>query len=283
VWNTLAGQATDDTELAWMLARSLVQAGGFDRNQAALAYQSWYASAPFDMGRTTATALSAIRTSAPDPADLAEAAADSASQANGALMRVAPLGIFGHALPGAVLADHARADARLTHPHPLCQDASALLALCIARAVAVQQTPRSLFDFALGQAQGMHAEVLEVLRAAEVTPPADYQQSMGWVKIALHNAFFRMLHASDATEAIVQTVRQGGDSDTNGAIVGALVGALYGRDALPRQWRAMVLTCRPQPATPFGPALAPVHRPRPRSLWTVDALWLAERLLLAGR
>lgn len=282
-WDTLAGQPTDDTELAWMLARSLVQAQGYDRDSTARAYRFWYESKPFDLGATTRQALSAVRPGASDPADQAEAAASRDSQANGALMRVAPLGIFGHALPGPVLAGHARADARLTHPHPLCQDANALMALCIARAVASPQTPASLLDFALQQAEGMDPSLAEILHAAQHGPPADYQTHMGWVRIALHNAFFRMLHEPSAAEAIVQTVRQGGDSDTNGAIVGALVGALYGRDALPEPWRALVLTCRPQQATSFGAALPSVRRPRPRPFWPVDALALAERLVLAGK
>ena len=41
------------------------------------------------------------------------------------------------------------------------------------------------------------------------------------------------------------TVRRGGDTDTNAAIAGALLGAVHGRDAVPLQWRQMVLSCRP--------------------------------------
>jgi ADP-ribosyl-[dinitrogen reductase] hydrolase len=32
------------------------------------------------------------------------------------------------------------------------------------------------------------------------------------------------------------TVNQGGDADTNGAIVGAIAGAYYGIKAIPREW-----------------------------------------------
>lgn len=68
----------------------------------------------------------------------------------------------------------------------------------------------------------------------------------------------------------------GGDTDTNAAIAGALLGAVHGREAVPAQWRQMVLSCHPAEGAPA------VRRPRPRAFWPVDALTLAERLLVLG-
>ena len=56
-WNTLAGQPTDDSELALILARSIVQAGDYTPEAAVRAYAWWYESGPFDIGGTTARAL----------------------------------------------------------------------------------------------------------------------------------------------------------------------------------------------------------------------------------
>ncbi|HET6247004.1 MAG TPA: ADP-ribosylglycohydrolase family protein [Tepidisphaeraceae bacterium] len=56
-WDTLAGQPTDDSELALMLARSLVKESEFDEEAVAASYAYWYASDPFDIGATTARAL----------------------------------------------------------------------------------------------------------------------------------------------------------------------------------------------------------------------------------
>jgi hypothetical protein len=97
----------------------------------------------------------------------------------------------------------------------------------------------------------------------------------GWVRVALQNAFFELLHAPSLEEGVVRTVRRGGDTDTNAAIAGALLGAVHGRAAVPAQWRSMVLSCRPlaRPAS---------TRPRPREYWPVDVLEIAERLLLEG-
>lgn len=38
-------------------------------------------------------------------------------------------------------------------------------------------------------------------------------------------------------DGVVETVMAGGDTDTNAAIAGALLGAVYGRQAVPLQWR----------------------------------------------
>ena len=111
---------------------------------------------------------------------------------------------------------------------------------------------------------------------AETAPPDDYLSKQGWVLIALQNACYQLLHAEGPEDGIRDTVRRGGDTDTNAAIAGALLGAVHGRDAIPQQWRDRILTCRPIQG------LDGVERPRPPEYWPVDALALAERLLLAG-
>ena len=52
VFGTLAGQPTDDSEMALALARTMVQ-HGFDVEQIARSYATWMDSPPFDSGGTT--------------------------------------------------------------------------------------------------------------------------------------------------------------------------------------------------------------------------------------
>lgn len=80
-WNTIAGQPTDDSEMALLLARLLVDQGRYDPEEARKAYLFWLDSGPFDCGMTVSSGLRGR----PNPD----------SQANGAMMRVSPLGIFG--------------------------------------------------------------------------------------------------------------------------------------------------------------------------------------------
>ncbi len=80
-WNTIAGQPTDDSEMALLLARMLVKLGTYDPAAAREAYIYWLNSEPFDCGSTIYSGLRGSLN--PD------------SQANGAMMRISPLGIFG--------------------------------------------------------------------------------------------------------------------------------------------------------------------------------------------
>lgn len=199
-----------------------------------------------------------------------------ASQANGSLMRASPLGVYAHALEPALAAELARQDASLTHPSPVCGDATAAFVVAVAHAVHVGGGAVAAWRAAVAWAEAASAALLvrEALDAARREPPVCDQGSEGWVRIALQNAFYELLHAESLEQGVVATVRRGGDTDTNAAVAGALLGAVHGRDAVPLQWRSMVLSCRP---------LAPrARRPRPRQFWPVDVLEIAERLLIAG-
>jgi ADP-ribosyl-[dinitrogen reductase] hydrolase len=279
-WGTIAGQPTDDSELALALARSLALLGKYDMEAVARSYADWYASGPFDVGSTTRAALSSAAAAARVNAGVAAAAREAAnrnSQANGALMRISPLGIFGSQLAQADVAAFARCDASLTHPHPVCQDSNVVYAASIAFAVRTGAAPHRIYDHALEtlETQALGPAVSQCLREAESTPPADYARQQGWVLIALQNAFYQLLHAPNLEEGIVDTVRRGGDTDTNGAIAGALLGAACGLQSVPAQWLECVLTCRPEKGR------AGVRQPRPQEYWPIDFLTLAQALITA--
>lgn len=260
-WNTIAGQPTDDSEMALMLARMLVEQGKYDPDEARKAYVCWLDSGPFDCGMTVSSGLRGR----PNPE----------SQANGAMMRISPLGIFGADYPLSQVAEWARKDAAITHPHPVCQQASELFSMAIAHAVRTGCEAGSLYEEVVIWAEEMKVEeslLVAVLGAAEA-PPTDYVHQQGWVLTAFRNALWQLLHAPNLEEAVVDTVMCGGDTDTNAAICGALLGAVNGRDAVPVQWVKTLLECRPAPGHPN------VRHPRPECFWPVDALELASRLL----
>ena len=260
-WGTLAGQPTDDSELALALARTLVRLGRFDREVVRAAYVRWLESRPFDCGTTTSAGLRGIP--------------NARSQSNGALMRVSPLGIFGARYPVHDVGDWAEQDAALTHPHAVCRHCSALFAMAIATLVREGLQAGALYERTLQWAaeRGVPRSVQSALRRAAERPPEDYYSQQGWVLIAFQNAFYHLLHTPSFEEAVVQTVMQGGDTDTNGAICGALLGALYGRSAVPERWQEAVLSCRPERSNPH------CRHPRPREYWPIDLLDLARQLL----
>jgi ADP-ribosylglycohydrolase len=260
-WNTIAGQPTDDSEMALLLARLLADQGRYDPEEARKAYLFWLDSGPFDCGMTVSRGLRGR----PNPD----------SQANGAMMRVSPLGIFGANHDLKHVAEWARQDAAITHPHPVCQQANVLFTMAIAHAVRHGGDARNLYEQIVTWAVDMEVDgiLLEAVRAAVEAPPADYVHQQGWVLTAFRNALWQLLHAPNLEEAVVDTVMRGGDTDTNAAICGALLGAVWGRNAIPDQWIECVLNCRPAAGQPH------VRRPRPECFWPVDALELVEGLI----
>ncbi len=273
-FSTLAGQPTDDGEMTLALARSLVERKTYDAVHAKAAYVRWRNSGPFDCGTTIANALAGV----PTPQ----------SQANGALMRVAPLGIFGarratldevatlnQVAPLNQVATWAERDAALTHPHLICRQANALYAMAIAHAIRTGPTPAELHDFIRAQAVARNVEpaLMEVIAQSATQPPATYTRQIGWVLIALHNALWQLLHAPSLEEGIVGTIMCGGDTDTNAAIAGALLGSVYGMQAVPERWTATLANCRADQGEPTAPTR------RPQQYWPVDAADLAAKLL----
>ena len=261
VWNTLAGQPTDDSEMALALARSLVRNKAFSIDDIRTSYVRWYRSGPFDIGRTTACGLKG------EP--ILE------SQANGALMRISPLGIFGWRMEPEALAKLAAEDASVTHPHRICQQVNGLYATSIAESIREGFAPTTVYDRMAARAAQWNVDdaIRDRIEHAQTRRPPEYSRQMGWVLTAFQNALYELLHAPTLEEGVIETVQCGGDTDTNGAICGALLGAVYGQEAVPGQWVDRIIECRPMAGT---------TQPRPKEYWPSDGLGLAERLLGAG-
>ncbi len=247
-YGLLPGQITDDTELALALARSLVEHGKFDDDAVAARYVAWYASDPFDIGRTT---RQAFRISKPSDQGLAETIRSQASwdsQANGSLMRQSPLGVFGWCMDEQDLADLSCRDSTLSHPHPTCQESCVAYTHAMAFAIRTGGTPRDVYEdtltFVRSRPSSKDTGVIGVLETASKSPPGNFSHQMGWVLIALRNAFHRLLHAESLEEGIIETVRCGGDTDTNGCIAGALMGSVFGLPAIPERWSSVLLGCQ---------------------------------------
>jgi ADP-ribosyl-[dinitrogen reductase] hydrolase len=251
VYHTMAGQPTDDSEMALTLGRSLVFHGGFFPEKVQEAYRDWLQTRPVDVGATTERGLLGLHTTE--------------SESNGALMRISPVGVWAAGDPARAAAA-AREDAALTHPNPVCIEASAGYAAAIAAGVGGGGREEMLAA-ALGQCAGRARAAIE-----QGARPASYETNTGWVLIALQNAFYQ-LKTNSLENALIDTVGRGGDTDTNAAVAGALLGACHGREALPARWILPVLACRPL-------AEAGALRPRPMVFWPDDVLEIAEALLL---
>lgn len=274
VHDIIAGQPTDDSEMALALARTITANRSYSPDATLIAYTQWVNSKPFDIGRTIVRALGIYH----DRFIISGGHHDPKSQANGAMMRVSPLGIFGANYSDEQVDEWAKQDCLLTHLHPVCVQANQLYTTTISYAIRTGVDRQAIFDYISDKAQRIKADssIQQTINLAQTEPPKDYLTNQGWVIIALHNALWQLLHAESTKEGIVNTVTQGGDTDTNACICGALLGAVYGIESIPRQWIDTVTNCRPDANNKA------VVNPRPEYYWATDILYLAEKLLSIG-
>ena len=183
IWNILPGQPTDDSEMALLLARMLADQRRYDPEEARKAYLFWLDSDPFDRGLTISRGL--------------RERLNFESQANGAMMRISPLGIFGANHDWEHVAKWARQDAAITHPHPVCQQANALFTMAIAHAIRQGCDARNLYEQIVTWAGDMEVDesLLEAVRGPAEAPPAQdvggTPKETGLTKIFLESIFAR--------------------------------------------------------------------------------------------
>jgi len=262
-WDTLPGQITDDSEMALALARTLIKTKKYDQHATQQAYLKWLHSNPFDCGNTVRSSLLGK--------------VNPTSQANGALMRISPLGIWGANQDRKILWQAAKEDALLTHVHPVCQQVNQIFATLIAESIRSAKNRFDLYvDLATHPENYCSEPILHdirecIVKAVDIKPLLD-QGNRGWVLMALQNALYQLTHAETFEQAVIDTVMGGGDTDTNGAICGALMGAVYGYFAIPQNWCTKVLSCKPDNQ----------HNAtyvRPKFFWATDAISIADSLL----
>ena len=188
-------------------------------------------------------------------------------------MRSSPLGIWTARLNEREAVDTARSDAALTHPNLTCQWANAAYVCALRHLIIFPGDAPGAFQAALSalaqdqDASSGAAEVRTWLQDAQTGQLPAFYPMAGFVRIGFTHAFFHLLAESTLDQALRATLAGGGDTDTNACIVGALIGALNGVEAIPHSLIEGVVQCD----TRLGHA-------RPEWLQAGDVLDLATRL-----
>ena len=179
---------------------------------------------------------------------------------NGAVMRCAPLAIRWRD-DDAALVRNTIISAAVTHWDARCVWSAVFVNLAIAsllreppddafRLVERAERARETLGDALapfGADAPVPAAVTKALDVADVTAPEEIGLDgwdMGYTLKAMQVALWCARRAVDFEEALIAVVNAGGDTDTNGAVAGAVLGARFGLDAIPKRWRDRVATLR---------------------------------------
>jgi ADP-ribosylglycohydrolase len=161
------------------------------------------------------------------------------SKGCGGVMRVAPIGLWGH--------DPFELGCRvcaLTHGHPSGYLAGGVLAQVIATVAAGAALPEAVEQTRADLRGVLNVEVGDALDLAQQAwrsgrAGADVVESLGegWVaEEALSIGLYCALVAEDFAHGVRLAVNHGGDSDSTGSIAGNLLGAALGVAAIPMRW-----------------------------------------------
>ena len=179
---------------------------------------------------------------------------------NGALMRCAPIAVRWRDDPAAN-ARNSVVSAVPTHWDPRCGWSCVVLDLASAAALrgeslgagelieqaetAVGASPGELSRY--GYDAAMPEEVRAAVQRAAAEPLADLEidgWDSGYTLVTLRTALTAWWTAQSFEEGLRAVIEAGGDTDTNGAAAGALLGARFGLQGIPGRWRDDVARLR---------------------------------------
>jgi len=283
-----AGQVTDDTHLACCIAASLVEHDGFDAKDIADRYVEWREHT-FDIGGTTIGGIRGYQETK-DPrmgGYLGWHKSGRSAAGNGSLMRTSPLGVFyADEEDEALVRLASLQESAITHAHPYCTMACAAFNSAIACGVkggtrqemwraawnGLRRAVVELGEFAKYRRENVDPTIYpkdpEIVRCFydlqdDLTAARDddpkIERPNGFVRTSFRLAFYQLLHAESFEDGLLDTVNRGGDSDTNGAIAGALLGAYFGLNDIPERWAEAVETCKPVRGEVFATKYHPQH------------------------
>lgn len=238
--NLGAGQYTDDTEQMLLLARSLIECGGFDAGDFASRIARWGADALADplrrklVGPSSSAAIKRLNSG------VGWKESGSSLPSCGSAMRVAPMGLFYRNLEE--VETNAVLSSIPTH------NSSGAIAGAVAVAVGVRcaidrmelpeiikesSTRASKYDEGFGNKIVISFEMRD-------EDPDEVFVRLGTSYLAdetVPSAFYCFSRYFDEPEkAIIEAVNAGGDTDSIACITGALCGARHGIGAFPERW-----------------------------------------------
>lgn len=241
------GTWSDDSSLAFCLAEALVE--GYNLHAIAQKFIRWKFEAywtarneVFDIGITTSNAIEQLARAVPPE----EAGGKSeSSNGNGSLMRIAPLVFYLKDKPIADRFAITRNVSALTHGH-IRSVIACFYFVEYLRKILEGNRPLSAYhalqiemtDFL----NSMQIDALEIQHFNRLLQGEIYKlkeeeiYSSGYVVHTLEASIWCLLTTENFVDAVLKAVNLGDDTDTTGAVTGAIAGLWYGLDDIPSTW-----------------------------------------------
>lgn len=229
----------DDLAQTVVLAEALLDKGDLDPEQLGSRMVRWAEENGRGMGSLTAQVIRelAAGTPAKDAARVVWERSGRSAAGNGALMRCAPVALRWRR-SGRRLIEESIKSASVTHHDPRC--VWSVVALNSAVALTLSQTAPDLERLALlVESAGAPQEVGAAIRFVGGRTLESFSldgPDMGYTLKAMRVGLWAFQQEDDFESVLVRVVNAGGDTDTNGAIAGAVMGCRVGAGRIPARW-----------------------------------------------
>ncbi len=251
-YNQPLGTFSDDSSLTFCLAEALIH--GCNPDIIGQYFVKWYIQnfwTPrghvFDIGFTTRTAIEKIANGV--KTELA-GCGEVSCNGNGSLMRIAPLVFYLYDKPIKERFEITQKVSSITHAHIRSSIACFYFLEFLRQLLEgkhkfdiyknLQSEIPSLFNLiSISQEEIQLFDRLLKLNICEFTEDKIFTST--YVLHTLEASIWCLLTTETYKEAVLRAVNLGEDTDTTGAVTGALAGLLYGFDAIPQNWAEQIV------------------------------------------
>jgi ADP-ribosyl-[dinitrogen reductase] hydrolase len=228
----------DDLAQAVIIAEAILEHDTLDNDDLAARLLDWFEKNGRGMGSQTRAVLNALRAGMmpSEAARLVWEEAGTAPAGNGAVMRCAPIAMRWR-LDSVKLREETENSSRITHHDPRCGWSAYAVNLAIADALNGRTATIESIAATL-EVTDVSPITVQFARGASGRQLDDLQleRTMGYTLKAMQVGLWCLERGTDFEESLVAVIEAGGDTDTNGAVAGAVLGALHGAGAIPPRW-----------------------------------------------
>lgn len=250
--NQLAGTWSDDTSMTICLMDSLSRMGRIDYADIMSNFARWEEGGEFtahgntfDIGNTSAAAIQRFMAGI-EPLECG--GRGEGDNGNGSLMRIAPMALWLARHPAGTMEesmDMIHKVSALTHAHPRSMMACGLYVLVLLYVLQgrdIKDAIRTGLNHGMEYYRKQPAYQKEIIKYNPMIMdsfadmPESKIKSGGYVVDTLSAAMWCLLNSENYKECVLKAVNLGSDTDTVGAVAGAVAGLAYGFDSIPKRW-----------------------------------------------
>lgn len=233
------GQYSDDTQMSIMVAESLIEHNGFDPKDLSERYVDWMISGRArGWGKTTLMAIQNLVAGK----NWTESGV-AGSEGNGTAMRAAPFGVY-YRDDIKTLIEVVKVDSAITHASSEAE--AGALAIALAAAAGVNKDTENLlqriWEFLPDSRVKSSIFSLPSLVNSPFIKPAQALTILGTkanVRETVPSALYCFMKFDNYYDAVLCSIKAGGDTDTTAAIVGGLFGAKLGITAIDKSFHTV--------------------------------------------